>query len=78
MEPSYVLHLNKDCIVPLGWTDPNKVHISQHGFHLVWSNRDPGAMMVFIARAVEHTGGKLKNKVPDSFIQEMLVARLNI
>ena len=78
MEPSYVLHLNKDCIVPLGWTDPNKVHISQPGFHLVSSNRDPVAMMVFIARALEHTEGKLKNKVPDSFIQEMLVARLNI
>lgn len=78
MEPSYVLQLTKDCIVPLGWTDPNKVHISQHGFHLVWSNQDPVAMMVFIARALEHTGGKLKSRVPDSFIQEMLVSRLNI
>jgi len=66
-----------DCIVPLGWTDPNKVHISQHGFHLVWSNQDPVAMMVFIARALEHTGGKLKSRVPDSFIQEMLALEAN-
>jgi len=64
--------VKKDCIVPLGWTDPNKVHISQHGFHLVWSNRDPVAMKVFITRALEHTGGKLETNVPESFVTETL------
>ena len=34
--------------------------------------------MVFITRAVEHTGGKLKNKVPDSFVKEMLVSRCKV
>ena len=50
--------LRHACIVPVGWTDPNKVFITQHGFYLVWSDHDPIAMKVFIQRAVEHTGGE--------------------
>lgn len=106
------IQLSQECVVPLGWTDPNKVHITQHGFYKVWSNQeisgfqipncvsgcleacvssdfhrfpsltapeyaiwtqDPTAMMVFILRALEHTGGRASSKVPDDFVKEMLV-----
>ena len=50
--------LRHECVVPMGWTDPNKVFITQNGFYHIWSDHDPVAMSIFIQRAVEHTGGK--------------------
>ncbi|CAJ1387320.1 unnamed protein product [Effrenium voratum] len=65
--------LKPECVVPLGWSDPNKVFITQHGFHLIWSDQDPTAMRIFIRRTVEHTGGEMQNgQVPEDFIQKML------
>ena len=51
--------LRHECVVPMGWTDPNKVFITQNGFYHIWSDHDPVAMSIFIQRAVEHTGGKV-------------------
>mmetsp|Transcript_42003 Transcript_42003/g.97812 ORF Transcript_42003/g.97812 Transcript_42003/m.97812 type:complete len:776 (+) Transcript_42003:83-2410(+) len=61
-----------ECVVPLGWSDPNKVFITQHGFHLIWKNQDPTAMKIFIERAVEHMGGIVTSQVPTSFVKQML------
>ncbi|CAE7037230.1 Herc2 [Symbiodinium microadriaticum] len=64
--------LRHECVVPMGWTDPNKVFITQNGFYHIWSDHDPVAMSIFIQRAVEHTGGKVLSRVPRRFVRHML------
>eukprot|EP00440_Ansanella_granifera_P008296 gb/GFBE01008982.1/.p1 GENE.gb/GFBE01008982.1/~~gb/GFBE01008982.1/.p1 ORF type:complete len:797 (+),score=181.71 gb/GFBE01008982.1/:1-2391(+) len=63
-------HKNKECVVPLGKPDANKVFVSEYGYSLVWLTKDLTKMDTFIRRTVAHMGGLASEAIPQAFLED--------